>query len=286
MGNNLEFPHVVVTPSRNEVDFLPALVDSMARQTFPPTEWIIVSHNSGEESSTFLEKTSEKFDWIRIITLEDISKRKRGAQIAKIVNTGLSNSSSDWEFFSKIDADMVLPDDYFEKIFHRFLDSDKLGIASGSCFIFSNGKESIEKVSDDHTRGGLKTYRRSCFDDIGGIKEIDGWDGIDNIIAQMKGWETHSFKDPKAKHQRRTGSHSGLVFGCFESGKFAYTMGYFPPFMIARSLHRMVRKPIIIGGISMLIGYIHSLLTRKKRINDPEVVSFLRDKQKKRLKPW
>ena len=130
-------------------------------------------------------------------------------------------------------------------------------------------------------------YGKAGIDNDGdGLIDEDGWDGIDNIIAQMKGWETHSFKDPKAKHQRRTGSHSGLVFGCFESGKFAYTMGYFPPFMIARSLHRMVRKPIIIGGISMLIGYIHSLLTRKKRINDPEVISFLRDKQKKRLKPW
>ncbi len=286
MSNNLDFTHVVVTPSRNEVDFLPALVDSMVSQTILPTEWIIVSHNSGEESAAFLEKISEKFDWIKIITLEDMSNRKRGEQIANVVNLGLLEATSDWSFFSKIDADMILPKDYFEKIFYRFSDSDKLGIASGSCFILSNGSESIEKVSGDHTRGGLKTYRRPCFDDIGGIKEIDGWDGVDNIIAQMKGWETNSFKDPKAHHQRRTGSHSGLLFGCFESGKFAYTMGYFPPFMFARSLHRMLRKPIIIGGISMFIGYLHSFLTRKKRMNDPEVVSFLRDKQKKRLKPW
>jgi glycosyltransferase involved in cell wall biosynthesis len=286
MANNGEFLHVVVTPSRDELDFLPALVDSMVSQTLPPSEWVIVSHNSGEEAMSLLEEASEKYNWITIIPVDDLSKRKRGAQIAKLVNLGLSEASSDWAFFSKIDSDMILPEDYFEKIISNFLDSEKLGITSGSCFILSNGRKVIEKVSKDHTRGGLKTYRRSCFDDIGGIRELDGWDGIDNIMAQMEGWDTHSFQDPKAQHQRRTGSHSGLVSGCFESGKFAHAMGYFPPFMLARSLHRMTSKPILIGGFSMFIGYLFSIMSRQKRVNEPEVISFLRKKQKNRLKPW
>ena len=52
------------------------------------------------------------------------------------------------------------------------------------------GGGKTEKVSPDHTRGGLKTYRRQCLEEIGGIMELDGWDGIDNIMAQMSGWET------------------------------------------------------------------------------------------------
>ena len=276
----------MVTPSRDESDFLPNLVDSMVNQSLKPTEWIIVSHNSSERTNQYLEEISEKHNWVSIIHVQDESKRRRGGQIASLVNKGLSSTTLQWDFFSKIDADMVLPVDYFERILSKFSISETLGIASGTCFLMLNGRKKIEKVSQGHTRGGLKTYRRDCFDQINGIRELDGWDGIDNIAAQMNGWEAISFNDLEVLHQRITGSHYGLVSGCFEAGKFAYSMGYFPPFLIARSLHRMLRKPLIIGGISMFMGYLSSVLFHRKREIDPEIVSFLRKKQKNRLKPW
>ena len=116
--------------------------------------------------------------------------------------------------------------------------------------------------------------------------ELDGWDGIDNIMAQMDGWETKQFNRIEVLHQRTTGSHSGVVSGCFESGRFAHSMGYYPLFMFARSIHRMVRRPFFIGGISMFMGYSYSFLTRQKRKTEPSVVAYLRKKQKNRLKPW
>ena len=67
------------------------------------------------------------------------------------------------------------------------------------------GEKIQEKTSKDHTRGGLKTYRRECYDQIEGINETDGWDGIDNITAQMHGWETRSIPELEVLHQRRTG---------------------------------------------------------------------------------
>ena len=284
MANVGKFSHVVVTPSRDETDFLPDLVHSMANQSITPSEWIIVSHNSRKGAKDFLSEVSNKYNWISVVSIDDESKRKRGSQIAKLVNIGLSQTSTDWDFLSKIDADMILPDDYFEKIFSKFSKYQRLGIASGTCFLQTKITKKIEKVSKDHTRGGLKTYRRTCFEEIGGIQEIDGWDGVDNLTAQMNDWVTSSFSDIQVQHQRMTGSHSGLISGCFESGRFAHTMGYFPPFMIARSLHRMSSKPIFIGGISMFIGYLYSILTRQKRVTEPEVVEFLRKKQKNRLK--
>ena len=40
--------------------------------------------------------------------------------------------------------------------------------------------------------------------------EVDGWDGIDNISAQMNGWETRNFLDIEVNHRRMTGSYFGL----------------------------------------------------------------------------
>ena len=286
MANYGDVCHVVVTPSRNESGFLPSLIESMISQTVLPSRWVIVVHNSSDSSQQILEEVCEIHDWISTILVDDDSPRKRGAQIARLVNEGISSIGTEWDYFSKIDADMVLPSDYFESIFSRFSDSKELGIASGSCFLFEKGKKIPEVVSSDHTRGGLKTYRRECFVDIGGVRELDGWDGIDNITAQIKGWETRSFQEFEVRHQRRTGSSSGLISGCFEAGRFAHSMGYYPPVMIARSIHRMARKPAIIGGCSMMIGYLFSIFSGQRGIVDREVVSHLRQKQKNRLKPW
>jgi len=278
--------HVVVTPSRDESVFLPKLVDSMIKQTIAPSEWIIVSHNSGKSSMDYFEEIREKYDWITIKLIEDTSQRKRGGQIAKLVNQGLSSSSIDWDFFSKIDADMVLPEDYFETIFTNFSDAPRLGIASGSCYLIEGRRKIVEFTSPDHSRGGLKTYRRQCFEEIGGIREVNGWDGIDNTLAQMNGWGTCCFSEIEVHHQRRTGSYYGLIRGCFETGKFAQSMRYYPPFILARSVHRMLRKPIVIGGISMLAGYLANSLTMKSTFNEVDVIEYLRNKQKNMLKFW
>ena len=55
---------------------------------------------------------------IHNVVIEDKTKGE-GGQIAKLVNVGLSSATSDWDFFSKIDADMILID-YFERIFEKF----------------------------------------------------------------------------------------------------------------------------------------------------------------------
>ena len=69
-------------------------------------------------------------------------------------------------------------------------------------------KKKIEKVAEGHTRGGLKTYRRACYDEIGGIREVDGWDGVDNLVAQMNGWETENFTEIKLPSENQ-GSYFG-----------------------------------------------------------------------------
>jgi len=278
--------HVVITPSRNECNFLPSLIESMTRQTIKPSRWVIVIHNSTDSSIKTLKEAQNENDWISIVLVDDDSPRKRGSQIAKLVNIGINSLDKGWDFLSKIDADMILPDDYFEKILSNFILFEGLGIASGSCYLLEDQKKISERVSSDHTRGGLKTYRRQCFDQIGGIMEVDGWDGIDNIMAQMGDWETKSFLDIESHHQRRTGASSGLLRGCFEAGKFAHSMRYFPPFIVARSIHRMARKPLFLGGFSMILGYLHGVMTRQPPIPRSDVLGYLRKKQKSRLKFW
>ena len=283
MSNYQSIRHVIITPSRDEEKYLPKLIESISKQSLLPEKWIIVNHNSTDSSSEILQDAKSQYDWIDFVNVEDNCIRKRGSQIASLVNKGILELDSEWDYISKIDADMVLPNDYFENIFSKFTSNKKLGIASGSCYLLERGRKIVEKVASDHTRGGLKTYRKLCYNQIGGISEVDGWDGIDNILAQMNGWETLSYLEIEVLHQRRTGSSMGLNRGCFEAGKFSHTMRYHPLFILARSIHRMPRKPFLFGGISMFIGYIYGLIIRQPAIPNSDAISFLRKKQLTRL---
>ena len=77
--------------------------------------------------------------------------------------------------------------------------------------------------------------------------EIDGWDGIDNIIAQMNGWSTGTF-EIMVEHRRPTGHHDGIVINCFKSGRTSHIMGYTWTYQIAKSILQMSKWPPLIGG--------------------------------------
>ena len=132
-------------------------------------------------------------------------------------------------------------------------------------------------------RGGLKTYRKECYEDIGGIDEVDGWDGIDNVKAAMRGWKTENFPEIIAFHQRPTGTYNGKLKGNFEAGQFASYMGYFPPYLVARCLWEMRKWPFVLGGFSLLLGYLSSEIKKKEKFYDNEVLEEIKNRQKRRI---
>ena len=273
--------HVVITPIRDEESFLPSLFQSMIHQTVRPSNWVLVDDFSTDASVELIESEMEIHEWITLVRNHDSGPRRRGSRIASIFNLGIEHCGEDWEYVSKIDGDMILPNDYFENIFGEFEADRKLGIASGNCLI--SGTNKIEAVENDHTRGGLKTYRKECFSDIGGIFEVDGWDGLDNSIAQKKGWRTANFVEIIAQHKRKTGEHEGLLFGFLNAGKKSHIMGYRWSYLVAKSLLSMKRWPFILGGALILIGFIMAKICRVPQFQDKEVIRFIRLRQKERM---
>jgi len=275
--------HVVITPVNNEEAFLPRLIDSMCEQSILPSRWVIVDDKSTDNSARIAKKAEEDFEWVEYIGTEIDGGRKRGSRIAKLFKIGIDSCESEWKYCSKIDADMVLPPDYFERIISKFENDGELGIASGNCKIKTIFGERVESVAKGHTRGGLKTYKGECYDIIGGVTEEDGWDGIDNVKAEISGWRTENFPEILALHQRPTGSYNGRIRGSFEAGQFAYHMGYFFPFLIARSIFEMKKWPFIIRGASMFIGFASSKVRGKERFHDVKVLQHIRGRQKRKL---
>lgn len=275
--------HVVITPAHDEAEYLPAVIDSMIAQTVRPELWLIVDDGSRDDTRAIADAAAAKHDWIEVLSYEGEAERALGSKVARIMLWALESAPRDWEFFSKLDADIVLPKDYYASIFDRFAEDSNLGIASGTCAIVVGGRKEIEQVPRDHTRGPIKTYRRECWDIIDGFPPTHGWDGIDGLRAQRAGFRTEHFPELVAEHLRPTGAARGHVRGKFVTGTFAHFLGYHPLFMVARSVRRMADPPRVSGGLAMLAGYVWAQALGKPVLDEPETVEFLRKKQLERL---
>jgi glycosyltransferase involved in cell wall biosynthesis len=249
-----------------------------------PQEWIIVNDGSSDKTGFIIEKYSAQFSWIRLINLTDRGYYLPGPGVINTFYKGFESiQRSDWQFIVKLDCDLSFESDYFEKIIFEFEKSKKLGIASGSIYLPEGRKYIRERIQGDHPVGPLKVYRKECFNEIGGLKRIPGWDLADCLAAQMKGWQTKVFYY-KIIHYRRSGARrGGLTGGRFITGRFHYRFGYFFPYILLKGFYRIFDKPYFLGSIGLVSGYLYAYFSKEEKLFDPEMISFLRNKQKNYL---
>jgi hypothetical protein len=70
----------------------------------------------------------------------------------------------------------------------------------------------------------------------------------------------------------------------FHYGKKAYYVGGHPAWEISRGLFAMRRKPLVLGGISFIAGYVCAALARIERPVSAELIQFHRGEQMSRLR--
>jgi biofilm PGA synthesis N-glycosyltransferase PgaC len=256
----------------------------MATQTILPQEWVIVDDGSRDSTGNIIEKAVQQYPWIRAVHRKDRGFRKWGGGIIEAFYSGFEVlKCQDWDFMSKLDGDLSFGPDYFEKTFQKFQENRKIGIGGGVLYHEENGKRILEDHPVFHVRGGVKIYRRACWEAIGGLWVGPGSDTVDEVKANMLGWTTMSFFDIHMTHHRYTGASWGRWGGLVKDGKIDYVSGYHPLFLTAKSIARLVRRPYLLGSIALVYGYISAYLQGVPRVNDPELIRYLRRQQLARL---
>jgi len=279
--------YVIISPARDEDEYIERTIRCVISQTVQPLEWIIVDDGSSDETADIIWSYAIRYPWIRLIRLPNRGRRQRGAGVVSAFYEGYGRlEHRDYNFIVKLDVDLSFNALYFEELFRRFAVSPSLGIAGGALYTFRHGRWLLDKAPLDTVYGPTKVYRRECFEQIGGLVRSLGWDAIDDLKAQLLGWQTRTFRDLVVLHYRPIGKRSGVIKAGLERGKGAYFMGSHPLFILARGLYRMGRdRPPVIAGLGLLLGYFGSWLKRKPRIDDAELIAFLRRKQLRRLLP-
>jgi poly-beta-1,6-N-acetyl-D-glucosamine synthase len=276
--------YVVVTPVRDEEDNIRHTLDCMVRQTLPPEEWIIVDDGSRDNTGRIVDEYAAQYPWIRAVHRPDRGFRKPGGGVVDAFYEGYRTiRTARWEFLVKLDGDLSFEMDYFEKCIQHFGLSGELGIAGGTICYIVNELKKFEQVPAFHVRGATKIYRRSCWEQLGGLWPAEGWDTIDEIKANSLGWKTRSFRELHLLHHRPTGAADGFWGALTKYGRANYICGYHPAFMLAKCMRRLVKRPAIVGSAALMYGYLSGYLRRIPQFADFDAISYLRREQLARL---
>jgi len=275
--------YIIISPIRNEEQYIEKTISSVIHQTIKPSEWIIVNDGSTDRTVEIISTYTNKYNWIKLINKKDRGYYELGAGVVVSFYTGLKEVKCDYEFVVKLDGDLSFENDYFEFIFQKFQEIPRLGMASGQSYVPEKRGLYWEDTPEDHVKGLLSTYKREVFEDIGGFIKSLGWDTVDEITARMKGWVTRSFKEKKIIHYRRLGSKMGVLKGNIRHGSIGYIIGGDPLYVILRCIYRTFEKPYLIASIAYFWGYFKAMLTKQKKVVSKEIEKFYRREQRHKL---
>ncbi len=279
--------YVLITPARNEELFIEKTAVSMLAQTLTPERWIIVDDGSTDKTAEIVRSCAGDCPWIELVQRPRRLDRSFGAKV-QAFNAGLERVRSlAFDIIGNLDADLSFEPDYLEFLLRKFEEDPRLGVA-GTPFLengYDSARDSFE--GENHVAGGCQLFRRKCFEEIGGYipNHAGGIDWIAVTTARMKGWKTRSFPDKRFHHYRPLGTaeRSG-VGSLFSYGEKDYYLGGSPVWQLFRVTYRMVKPPIIIGGVVLLAGYCWAGLRRIRRPVSRELMRFHRREQMKKLR--
>lgn len=280
-------PYVLITPARNEEAFIEKTLESMVRQTLPPEKWVIVNDGSTDSTAEKVRPYLAGHPWI---TLVDLPVRRERHFAAKVhaFNAGLDRlKGTNYAVLGNLDADVSLDNDHFAFLMDKFIKDPTLGVA-GTVFReegYNSATDSFE--GESYVSGQCQMFRRQCFDEIGGYKANKGG-GIDWMAvttARMIGWKTQSFREKSFFHHRRLGTaERGRLASSFSYGEKDYYLGGHPIWEFFRVAWRMTKRPYLVDGIALGLGYLWAMARRVERPVSKDLMRFHRKEQMQKLR--
>jgi glycosyltransferase involved in cell wall biosynthesis len=279
--------YVLITPARNEEAFIEKTIEAVIHQTVPPAKWVIVDDGSTDKTADIVTRYLSRYPWIEMVQRPRRQERHFAGKVHAF-NAGYERVKDlQYEIVGNLDADISFDTDHFEFLLQKFSQDPSLGVA-GTIFReegYSSEKDSFE--GRKHVSGQRQIFRKQCWDEIGGYipHRAGGIDWMAVTTARMMGWKTESFREKSFLHYRHLGTaERGVLASSFSYGEKDYYLGGHPVWELFRVAYRVTKKPYIVDGLSLGLGYCWAFIRRTPRPVSRELVAFHRKEQMAKLK--
>jgi len=281
--------YVLITPARNEAEFIELNLKSVVAQTIPPLKWVIVSDGSTDGTDEIIRKYAASYPWIELVRMPERRERHFAGKVHAF-NAGYARVRNlDFEVIVSLDADISFGTDYFSFLLGKLAADPTLGLV-GTPFQESSGHiYDYRFVSIEHVSGACQVFRRECFEAIGGYAPVKGGsiDHIAVITARMMGWKTRTFTEMVCLHHREMGTaQRSVLMSRFKLGVKDYTVGNHPVWEVFRTIYQMKASPVAVGGLALGVGYFWASLRHGERPVSQDLVDFHRREQMQRLRKF
>jgi poly-beta-1,6-N-acetyl-D-glucosamine synthase len=279
--------YVLITPCRNEADYIEGTLQAVIAQTVRPKKWVIVSDGSVDRTDEIVGGYAEKHDFILLLRRSGDRQRNFGSKVESIKLAYEHLRELQFDFIGNLDADITFDCSYYANILSKFEQNERLGIAGGRRLDIYEGRLMPIRSAQNSVAGAVQLFRRPCYEAIGGYRRLScgGIDAVAETMARMHGWQVESFLDLPYYHHRVTGTAGGGVIKArFKMGVQHRLIGYHPIFHLASCMFHLSSYPFVIGSLASIAGYLWAFLKRYEIAVPDDFVLFLRGEQRARLK--
>jgi glycosyltransferase involved in cell wall biosynthesis len=276
--------YYIIIPAYNEEAFIALTLQSIAQQTILPAKVVVVNDNSTDRTRDIVESFIPQHPWLQLVQKQSDAIHLPGSKVIQAFLKGYETVDEDYDVIVKLDADLILPTDYFEQVLNAFKADEKTGMAGGFAYIEKNDEWILENLTDkDHIRGAFKAYRKDCFLQIGKLKAAMGWDTVDELLAKYYGWRVVTLENLKVKHLKPTGASYNKA-ARYKQGEAFYSLGYGFVITAIASAKLAMRKKKPLLFLDYINGFLKAKFGSKPLLVNKEQAKFIRSYRWSKMK--
>src|SRR5713226_2087030 len=103
--------YVLITPARNEAQYIELTIKSVVAQTVRPLKWVIVSDGSTDGTDDIVRKYTTDHSWIELVRMPERPERHFAGKVHAF-NAGYARlREQEYDVIGSLDADISFGDD-------------------------------------------------------------------------------------------------------------------------------------------------------------------------------
>lgn len=276
--------YYIVIPAYNEEAFIALTLQSLVSQTLLPKKVVVVNDNSTDKTAEIVLAFAKENPFITLVNKTSEAIHLPGSKVIQAFHKGFETLDNNYDIIVKLDADLILPNNYFERISSTFEKDAEVAMVGGFAYIEKNGDWIIENLTDkDHIRGAFKAYRKTFFEQMGNLKPAMGWDTVDELLAKFYGWKVITDSSLIVKHLKPTGANYNKT-ARYKQGEAFYTLGYgfFITAIASAKLAMMKKKPLLF--LDYVLGFWKAKMANTPLLVTEEQAKFIRKYRFQKMK--